>query len=63
MTSPRKIRLDLLTPAEMAIFKAMQSVEKLEADERLTKAGILLSEAKDLVSDYIDEQIEQTKKD
>lgn len=51
---PRRIRLDLMKPAELAIFLAMQEVEKLPADINLTEAVNLLAKAKDLVSDFID---------
>lgn len=51
---PRRSRLDLNTPAELAIFNAMQEVEKMGADVRLTEAITLLQKAKDLVSDHID---------
>ncbi len=52
---PRRIRLDLNTPAELAIYNAMQEVEKVGADVKLTEAIILLGKAKDLVADYVDE--------
>jgi vacuolar-type H+-ATPase subunit B/Vma2 len=52
--TPRRNRLDLNTPAEVAIFNAMQEVEKAGADVRLTKAGMLLSQAKNLIADYIE---------
>jgi len=55
---PRRSRLDLNTPAELAIHNAIQEVEKIGADIRLTNAQIKLQEAKDLVSDFIDEQSE-----
>lgn len=51
---PRRKRLDLNVPAEKAIYDAMQEVEKLPADVRLTEAVILLTKAKDLVSDFVD---------
>lgn len=54
---PRRNRLDLNEPSELAIFNAMQEVEKIGADVRLTKAVTLLSEAKELVSDFIDEEL------
>ena len=54
---PRRIRLDLMTKVELAISNAMDEVEKMDADERLTTAGLKLQEAKDLVSDFVDEQI------
>lgn len=58
---PRRSRLDLCTPAEKAIYDAMQEVEKIGADVRLTEAVILLSQAKNKVADYIDEQIQKLK--
>lgn len=51
---PRRIRLDLNTPAEKSIYDAIQEVEKAGADVKLTEAVILLGKAKDLVSDYVD---------
>lgn len=51
---PRRNRLDLNTPAEKAIYDAMQEVEKLPADVKLTEAITLLAKAKDLVSDFVD---------
>lgn len=56
---PRRIRLYLNVPAELAITNAIQEIEKLGADVRLTEAQILLQKAKDLVSDYIDENLKQ----
>ena len=52
----RRSRLDLNTPAEKAIYDAMQEVEKLPADVKLTEAVTLLAKAKDLVSDFVDEK-------
>jgi hypothetical protein len=51
---PRRNRLDLCTPAEIAIFQAMQEVEKIGADVKLTKAVTLLAEAKECVADFVD---------
>lgn len=51
---PRRNRQDLYEPAEMAIHEAMQEVEKMPAHVMLTEAVILLQQAKDKVSDYID---------
>ena len=51
---PRRIRLDLNTPAELAIYNAMQEVEKAGADVRLTDAVILLDKARNKVSDFVD---------
>lgn len=52
---PRRNQLDKCTPAELAIFNAMSEVEKAGADSNLTAAIIKLQEAKELVSDYVDE--------
>jgi hypothetical protein len=53
----RRIRLDLMTKAELSIHEAIFEIEKLGADERLTNAQTLLSQAKNLVSDYTDDQL------
>lgn len=52
---PRRNRLDLCTPAEMAIYNAVQEVEKLAADVRLTDAVTLLQQAREKVADFIDD--------
>jgi hypothetical protein len=57
-TIPRRNILSLNVKAEIAINEAMHHVEMTGASERLTKAIMLLSEAKNLVSDYVDEVIE-----
>lgn len=54
METPRRNRLDLNTPAEKAIYNAMQEIEKAGADVRLTEAVILLSKAREMVADFID---------
>lgn len=51
---PRRCYLDLLTPAERSIFDAIQAVETLPADVRLTDAVVLLGQAKDKVADFVD---------
>lgn len=51
---PRRIRLDLMTPAELAIHNAIQEVEKVGADRKLTGAVTYLLRAKALVADYVD---------
>lgn len=43
-------------PSEKAIMDAVDKVEAMGADEKLTNAVIKLSEAKELVSQYIEEQ-------
>ena len=50
--TPRRIRIDLFTPAEKAIYDAMQEVEKMPADIRLTEATILLDKAREKVADF-----------
>lgn len=52
---PRRNCLNFCTPAELAIYKAMEEVEKIGADERLTVAVTKLIEARELVADFIDE--------
>jgi len=51
---PRRNRLDLNTPAEKAIYDAIQEVEKAGADPKLTDVVVMLGKAKDLLSDFID---------
>lgn len=51
----RRSRMDLWTPAEKAIYDAMQEVEKAGAHPKLTEAVSLLSKAKETLSDYVDE--------
>lgn len=53
---PRRNRIDLYTPAELAIYNAMAEVEKMPADEKLTEAVMFLQKAKDCVSDYVDKK-------
>lgn len=53
-TVPRRNMLDLNTPAELAIYNAMQEVEKAGADTKLTDAIMFLQKAKDCVSDFVD---------
>ena len=54
---PRKAALCFNAPSELAIHEAIQKVEELGADVRLTEAVILLAKAKELVSEYIDERV------
>lgn len=50
----RRICVNLMTPAELAIRNAIIVVESVGADVRLTEAVILLGQAKDKVADYVD---------
>ena len=60
MTIPRKCRIDLATPPEVALRTALEAVEAMPADTRLTNAGQKIVEALDLVGDYVNEQIQST---
>ena len=51
---PRRIQLEKFTPAELAIYKAVEAVEALPPDVRLTEAVNLLQKARDRVADYVD---------
>jgi hypothetical protein len=57
-TRPRN-RMDLWTPAELAIYNAMREVEKMGADVSLTNAVVLLSQAQNHVADFIDQHSEK----
>lgn len=52
--TPRRIRLDRCTSAELAIYHAMEAVEALPPDVRLTKAVTLLRDARERVADFVD---------
>ena len=54
---PRRCQLDLNEASEIAIQNAVDEIEKLGADVTLTDAIQLLSKAKELVSNYIDEKL------
>ena len=51
---PRRNGLQTMTKAEVNIFEAMEEVENLPADERLTDAVVLLQKARQRVADYVD---------
>ena len=55
---PRRSCIYLLTPAEKAVYDAVQEVEKAGADVLLTEAVILLQQAREKLADYFDEQIQ-----
>lgn len=59
---PRRARLDLNTPAELAIRRAMDAVEAVGADPLLTDAVILLDQARQKVADYVDRAPKQAKR-
>lgn len=56
---PRRNRLDKNTPAELSINNAVQEVENIGADVKLTEAINLLHKAKDLVGDFVDNEMVQ----
>lgn len=53
---PRRNRIDLDTEAESAIRNAIDAVERAGAHPLLTDAVVLLGEAKDKVSDYVERE-------
>lgn len=53
--TPRRIHVELLSAAELAIREAVAQVEKMPADVRLTDAVILLQSAREKVADFIDD--------
>ena len=53
---PRRIRVDLMTPAELAIRDAVAAVEQAGAHPLLTDAVNLLGQAQAKVADYVDAQ-------
>jgi hypothetical protein len=57
---PRRSCIYLLAPAEKAVWDAAQAVEALGADVRLTKAVVLLQQAREKLAYYFDEQIQNT---
>lgn len=57
MNTTRRVHLNFQVPAETAIFKAMEEIENLGADEKLTDAIMKLSEVRTLISDYIDKRL------
>jgi hypothetical protein len=50
----RRCRIESMTPAETAISAAIQAVESLPADTRLTDAVVLLMDAQRKVADWVD---------
>jgi len=51
---PRRARIDLNTPTERAIRRAIDAVESLGAHTLLTDAVVLLGQARDKVADYVE---------
>lgn len=51
---PRRICVDRMTPAELAIREAIGAVEEAGCDVRLTYAVGLLGDAQERVADFVD---------
>lgn len=51
---PRRCRIDLYTPAELAIREAMLAVEEAGCHPLLTDAVNLLAQAKEKVADFVE---------
>lgn len=58
---PRRNDINRYVPAEKAIMAAMGEVESMGADELLTDAVVLLSQAKDRVADFVDRKLTRAK--
>lgn len=56
---PRRICIDLLTPPEVALYKALAAVEEAGADPLLTDAVILIQQAREKVAEYIDKRLNE----
>lgn len=55
---PRRARVECYTPAEAAITNAIRNIEVMPfADVRLTKAQMVLGQAREILSNYVDEKI------
>lgn len=52
--APRRIRLDLNTPAELSIRNAIRIVEETGCDPLLTDAVVLLGAALEKVADFVE---------
>ena len=59
--SPRRIRIKYWCEAELAIYSAMQAIEHMDADVRLTEAQTLLQQAKNKVADFVDERLNSSE--
>jgi len=57
-TIPRRARIDLLTPEELAIYNLISEVEKLGAHPLLTDVVVLLGDARNKLADWVDLQTE-----
>ncbi len=53
-TIPRRAYLEKLTVEELAIYNLVQEIEKLGAHPLLTDVVVLLGQAKDKLSDWVE---------
>lgn len=53
---PRRARIDLMTPEELALFNMIGEVEKLGAHPLLTDVVVLLGDARSKLADWVDLQ-------
>lgn len=58
---PRRICIDLLTPPEVTLYKALQAIEEAGADPLLTDAVVLIQQAREKVAEYIDRRLNEHK--
>ena len=54
----RSINKCFMVKAELLMLEAIQEIETLGADVRLTNAQRLIGDARDLIADYVDEVIQ-----
>lgn len=54
MEFPRRCYLEKMTPEERGIHDMIKKVENLGCDVRLTETIILLGQARDKLSDFVD---------
>lgn len=63
MTIPRRIRIDLMTPEELACRAAIAAIEKMpHADPLLTEAQSLIMMAQARLADFVDRNDESQAK-
>ena len=54
---PRRARLDLLHPIEIAIMGTVDNIEGLGADLLLTEAVLLLGRAREKIADWLEGKV------
>jgi len=58
---PRRIRLDQMTPEELAIYNLVGEIEILGAHPILTDVVVLLGKARERLADWVDLQEAEAK--